>query len=115
MGQAGSHLLTIIFLAIVCRLQTFQDQGLPRGVYIQFFWSKEDEEGNYLHTLPAQALIGAKGGQEASVCWPEGCIAGSHCVCGCTYYAELCMGGSLLPSRLLHSIARLEGFAQQVP
>jgi hypothetical protein len=43
-------------------LQTFQHEGVPRASYVQFFWYTEEAgDGNYLHPVPAQALIGAKG------------------------------------------------------
>lgn len=42
--------------------QTFQHEGVPRASYVQFFWYTEEAgDGNYLHPVPAQALIGAKG------------------------------------------------------
>lgn len=42
--------------------QTFQHQGVARAAYVQFYWyTEQDGDGNYLHPVPAQALIGSSG------------------------------------------------------
>lgn len=43
-------------------MQTFQHEGVARASYVQFYWYRQEAgDGNYLHPVPAQALIGATG------------------------------------------------------
>jgi hypothetical protein len=43
-------------------LQTFQQEGVARASYVQFYWYRQEAgDGNYLHPVPAQALISATG------------------------------------------------------
>lgn len=39
---------------------------MPRAAYVQFYWyTDEARDGNYLHTVPVEALVGASGRSSA--------------------------------------------------
>jgi hypothetical protein len=49
----------------------FFSEAMPRGAYLQFYWNDSPaNDGNYIHPIPLQMLVAAKG--EGRTCTLKG-------------------------------------------